>query len=82
MKCPNLCPQLGPLEGNKVMLSAQDNRLSALTLKDIHIQSLANTDYRTTMPLMKLHYHIPLDNRKIHLPVIVGCQVKALVAGR
>lgn len=64
------------------MLSAQDNKLSALIIKDIHIQSLASTDYRTTVPLMKLHYHIPLDNRKIHLPVVVGCQVKALVAGR
>ncbi len=64
------------------MLSTQDNKLFALIIKDMHIQALANTDYRTTSPLMKLHYHIPLDNRRIHLPVVVGCQVKALVAGR
>jgi hypothetical protein len=47
----------------------------------MHIQALANTDYRTIASLLKLFYHIPLENRKI-LPVIVGCQAKALIAGR
>jgi hypothetical protein len=64
------------------MLSAQNNQLFALIIKEMHIQALANTNYRTTSPLLKLSYHIALDNRRIHLPVIVGCQAKALIAGR
>lgn len=48
----------------------------------MHLQALSNTNYRTSAPLVKLHYHIPLDNRKIRLPVIVGSQAKALLAGR
>lgn len=64
------------------MLSGQNNELYALIIKEMHIQSLSNTNYRTTASLVKLHYHIPLDNKKIRLPVIVGSQAKALVAGR
>jgi hypothetical protein len=79
---PNLCPKLSSLEGNKVMLSGQNNQLYALIIKEMHIQTLANTNYRTTASLLKLYYHIPLDSRKIHLPVIVGSQAKALIAGR
>ena len=79
---PSLCAQLGPLEGGKVLLSGQNNELHALIIKEMHLQALSNTNYRTTAALVKLHYHIPLGSQKIRLPVIVGSQAKALVAGR
>jgi hypothetical protein len=79
---PNFCSQLSPLEGNKIFLSGQNNQLCALIIKEMHIQTLNNSNYRTTSAMLKLSYHIPLDNKKIHLPVIVGCQAKALIAGR
>lgn len=79
---PNLCAQLSALEGGKVMLSGQNNELHALIIKEMHLQALSNTSYRTSAPLVKLHYHIPLDNRRVRLPVIVGSQAKALLAGR
>lgn len=74
-----------------IMLSGQNNQLCALLIKEMHIQTLEmltkvkedqKDSYLITSPLLKLSYHIPLDNRKIHLPVIVGCQAKALIAGR
>lgn len=79
---PNLCAQLSALEGGKVLLSGQNNELHALIVKEMHLQALANTGYRTSAALVKLHYHIPLDNRRVRLPVLVGGQAKALLAGR
>lgn len=65
------------------MLSGQNNQLCALLIKEMHIQPLsADTKYQTSSPLLKLFYHVPQGHRKVHLPVIVGSQAKALLAGR
>lgn len=71
-----------PFESTKLLLSGQDNQLYALIIKELHVQNLFSTNYKTTAPLVKIYYHISQDNQKIYLPAIVGCQTKALVAGR
>jgi WD40 repeat protein len=45
----------------------------------MHIQKLFTC---TSSQLLKLFYHIPLANKKLVLPVIVGNRTKALIAGR
>lgn len=79
---PNLSAYLTPFEGNKIIVSGQNNQIFSLTIKDMQMQGLLNSNYQTDTSLLKLAYYIPLNNRRLQLPVIVGCQVKALVTAR
>lgn len=64
------------------MMSAQNNSLKILLIKQMHAQNSNDVDYKTASPILKLHFHIPLGNDILRLPVLVGLQSKVLVATR
>jgi hypothetical protein len=73
---------LTPFEGNKIMMSGYNNSLKILLIKQMHAQNSNDVDYKTTSPILKLHFHIPFRNDRLRLPVLVGLHSKVLVATR
>jgi len=48
----------------------------------MHAQNLSEVDYKTSSPILKIHFHIPFGNDKLRLPVLIGLRSKVLVAAR
>lgn len=55
---PGLSPTITNFEGNKVLLSGKDNSIQALLVKQMHAQPLSELSNRSSVPAVKLFYHI------------------------